>query len=118
MSASDGFFIGTITVPQTTQDGSYTIVVTPATTLIQPDTRTISVQRSSSFLFQKVPVLGIEWWLFLVILAAAAAVAIGVSPYWKVYGLGKMVECGECGAFIPGDATTGPNSGGEVGRER
>src|SRR5207245_2674369 len=44
-SASDGFFIGTITVPQTTRDGSYTIVVTPATTLIQPDTRTMSVQR-------------------------------------------------------------------------
>src|SRR2546429_472434 len=30
MSASDGFFIGTITVPPTTQDGSYPIVVTPA----------------------------------------------------------------------------------------
>src|SRR2546427_10042242 len=117
MSASDGFFIGAITVPQTTQDGSYTIVVTPATTLIQPDTRTISVQRSSSFLFQKVPVLGIEWWLFLVILAAAAAVAIGVSLYWKIYGLGKMVECGECGAFIPEDATSGPKCGVEFEKD-
>ena len=117
MSASDGFFIGAITVPQTTQDGSYTIVVTPATTLIQPDTRTISVQRSSSFLFQKVPVLGIEWWLFLVILAAAAAVAIGVSLYWKVYGLGKMVECGECGAFIPEDATSCPKCGVEFEKD-
>src|SRR5437016_6051490 len=96
MSASDGFFIGTIVVPSNTQDGQYSIVVTPATTLIQPDTTNIAVQRSSSFLFQKVPVLGIEWWLFLVILAAAAAVALGVSLYWKVYGLGKMVECGEC----------------------
>src|SRR5438093_1172450 len=117
MSAGDGFFIGTITVPPTTQDGSYTIVVTPATTLIQPDTRTIAVQRSSSFLFQKVPVLGIEWWLFLVILAAAAAVAIAVSSYWKVYGLGKMVECGECGAFIPEDATTCPKGGVEFERD-
>src|SRR5439155_665037 len=117
MSATDGFFIGSITVPPTTQDGSYTIVVTPATTLIQPDTRTIAVQRSSSFLFQKVPVLGIEWWLFLVILAAAAAVAIGVSLYWKVYGLGKMVECGECGACIPEDATTCPKCGVEFERD-
>src|SRR3989449_908684 len=117
MSAGDGFFIGSITVPPTTQDGSYTIVVTPATTLIQPDTRTIAVQRSSSFLFQKVPVLGIEWWLFLVILAAAAAVAIGVSLYWKVYGLGKMVECGECRAFIPEDATTCPKCGVEFERD-
>src|SRR3989441_1263983 len=117
MSASDGFFIGTIVVPSNTQDGQYSIVVTPATTLIQPDTTNIAVQKSSSFLFQKVPVLGIEWWLFLVILAAAAAVAIGVSLYWKVYGLGKMVECGECGAFIPEDATTCPKCGVEFERD-
>jgi ribosomal protein L40E len=117
MSASDGSFIGSVGVPQNTQDGSYTIVVTPGTTLIQPDTRTIAVQRSSSFLFQNVPILGIQWWLFLVILAAAAAVAIGVSLYWKVYGLGKMVECGECGAFIPEDATTCPKCGVEFERD-
>ena len=117
MSASNGFFVGTIVVPSNTQDGQYSIVVTPATTLIQPDTTNIAVQRSSSFLFQKVPVLGIEWWLFLVILAAAAAVAIGVSLYWKVYGLGKMVECGECGAFIPEDATTCPKCGVEFERD-
>src|SRR3989449_2460183 len=55
--------------------------------------------------------------LFLVILAAAAAVAIGVSLYWKVYGLGKMVECGECGAFIPEDATTCPKCGVEFERD-
>ncbi len=117
MSSSNGFFVGTIVVPSNTQDGQYSIVVTPATTLIQPDTTNIAVQRSSSFLFQKVPVLGIEWWLFLVILAAAAAVAIGVSLYWKVYGLGKMVECGECGAFIPEDATTCPKCGVEFERD-
>src|SRR5881409_891578 len=117
MSDNNGLFVGTIVVPSTTQDGQYSIVVTPATTLIQPDSTTIAVQKSSSFLFQKVPVLGIEWWLFLVILAAAAAVAIGVSLYWKVYGLGKMVECGECGAFIPEDATTCPKCGVEFERD-
>src|SRR5207247_2345562 len=53
----------------------------------------------------------------LVVLAAAAAVAIGVSLYWKVYGLGKMVECGECGAFIPEDATTCPKCGVEFERD-
>src|SRR6266571_2217903 len=117
MSDNNGLFVGTIVVPSNTQDGQYSIVVTPSTTLIQPDTTTIAVQKSSSFLFQKVPVLGIEWWLFLVILAAAAAVAIGVSLYWKVYGLGKMVECGECGAFIPEDATTCPKCGVEFERD-
>src|SRR5207245_11571266 len=108
MSDNNGLFVGTIVVPSTTQDGQYSIVVTPATTLIQPDSTTIAVQKSSSFLFQKVPVLGIECWLFLALLAAACAVAIGVSLYWQVYGLGKMVESGEGGASLTADATTCP----------
>ncbi|HLE54568.1 MAG TPA: zinc ribbon domain-containing protein, partial [Thermoplasmata archaeon] len=69
------------------------------------------------FLDQPVPFLGIPWWLMLVILAIAAAAIIGVTVYFKVYGLGKMVECGECGAFIPEDATTCPKCGVEFEKD-
>src|SRR5207247_6550270 len=55
MSAGDGFFIGSITVPPTTHDGSYTILVTPPPTLIQPHTPTIAAPRSSPLLFQHLP---------------------------------------------------------------
>jgi ribosomal protein L40E len=55
--------------------------------------------------------------MLLMILAAAMAVVIGVTVYWKVYGLGKMVECGECGAFIPEDSTSCPKCGVEFEKD-
>src|SRR6266581_2102909 len=117
MSGTDGFFIAGINVPAGLQDGSYNVVVTPSTGLVSPDTRTIAVQKSVSFFLTNVPFLNIPYWLFLIIVAAAVAVVIGVTAYWKVYGLGKMVECGECGAFIPEDATTCPKCGVEFERD-
>ena len=43
--------------------------------------------------------------------SSAVAAAVGITLYFKVYGLGKMVESGECGAFIPEDATVCPKCG-------
>src|SRR6266498_349321 len=116
-SGSQGFFIGTFTIPSGTQDGTYTVVVTPASSTISADQRTISVKTPGSILNQIVPILGIPFWLLFIMIAAAVAVAIGVTMYWKVYGLGKMVECGECGAFIPEDATSCPKCGVEFEKD-
>jgi len=116
-SGNVGFFLGTINVPGSTADGSYTITVTPTSGLITPDTRTIDVRRNVPFIFQPVPIIGIPYWLFLIILAAVASIGIGVTTYWKFYGLGKMVECGECGAFIPEDATACPKCGVEFEKD-
>ncbi|HII40535.1 MAG TPA: hypothetical protein HA326_04880, partial [Thermoplasmata archaeon] len=77
----------------------------------------ILVKRNVPFLDSPVPLLGIPWWLFLIIIAAVAAIVIGVTVYFKVYGLGKMVECGECGAFIPEDATICPKCGVEFEKD-
>jgi len=118
MSGSpDGLFIGTINVPSNAPDGSYTVVVTPTSSQIQPDNRPVTVSKTLSFIYTPVPFLGIQWWLFLIILAAAVAAGIGITLYWKVFGLGKMVECGECGAFIPEDATTCPKCGVEFEKD-
>src|SRR3989441_174361 len=116
VTQDDGFFIGTIVVPSGLADGSYDVVVTPSSGLVGPGTQSITVKKTLPFLSSPVPILGVPWWIFLVILGAAVAVAAGVTVYWKVYGLGKMVECGECGAFIPEDATTGPKCGVEFER--
>jgi ribosomal protein L40E len=75
------------------------------------------VRRNVPFLFQPVPILGLPYWLLLVILAAVMAIVIGVTAYWKMYGLGKMVECGECGAFIPEDSTSCPKCGVEFEKD-
>src|SRR6266566_1370292 len=113
ISGDQGLFVGTIIVPADTQDGSYNVVVTPTAGSITPSTQGIAIKKTVPFLNQTVPILGLPYWLFFIILAAAAAAVIGVTLYWKVYGLGKMVECGECGAFIPEDATSCPKCGVE-----
>ncbi len=115
---SNGVFLITLTLPSGLSDGTYTLNVASSTPSgITPDTPSIVVHRNVAFLFQPVPLLGIQWWLFLIILAAVAAIVIGVTVYFKVYGLGKMVECGECGAFIPEDATVCPKCGVEFEKD-
>ena len=116
-SGGQGFFIGTITVPSGTQDGSYSIVATPSASSISSGSVTIAVKTPGSILNQIVPIIGIPFWLLFIMIAAVVAVAIGVTMYWKVYGLGKMVECGECGAFIAEDATTCPKCGVEFEKD-
>ncbi|MCI4371647.1 MAG: hypothetical protein L3J78_03260, partial [Thermoplasmata archaeon] len=116
-SQAGGFYASTIQVPNTLADGQYTIVVTPGSGIITPVSTPIVVAKPTSFLNSPVPILGLPYWLFFIILAAAAAIVIGVTLYWKVYGLGKMVECGECGAFIPEDSTSCPKCGVEFEKD-
>src|SRR2546430_908880 len=104
ISGDQGLFVGTIIVPADTQDGSYNVVVTPTAGSITPSTQAIAIKKNVPFLNQTVPILGLPYWLFFIILAAAAAAVIGVTLYWKVSGLGQMVECGEGRAFIPAGA--------------
>src|SRR5207249_443837 len=117
VTQGDGFFLGVLAVSSGLADGPYDVVVTPSSAIIGPQTQPITVKKTLPFLSSPVPILGVPWWLFLVILGAAVAVVVGITLYWKVYGLGKMVECGECGAFIPEDATTCPKCGVEFERD-
>ena len=116
-SGGAGFFIGTINVPSDAPSGTYTIVVSSSASVIQQDSTTILVAKALPFYLQPVPLLGIQWWLLLIIIAAIAGIVIGVTVYFRVYGLGKMVECGECGAFIPEDATVCPKCGVEFEKD-
>lgn len=64
-----------------------------------------------------VPVTPIELWILLIIIIIVIAVIAGITAYIKVFGLGKLVECGECGAFIPEDSTSCPKCGVEFETE-
>jgi len=99
------------------ENGAYTVSVGVQGGAIAAQSASIVVERIEPFLNQRVPFIGLQWWLFLVILAAIAGIVIGLTLYWKFYGLGKMVECGECGAFIPEDATTCPKCGVEFEKD-
>ncbi len=107
-----------ITLPlQGLADGNYQIRLSSSQGQINSGLASFSIHANVPFFLQPVPLLGIQWWLLLVIIAAVAGILIGVTVYFKVYGLGKMVECGECGAFIPEDATTCPKCGVEFEKD-
>ncbi len=55
----------------------------------------------------------LPWWVWVLIIGAVASVIIGFSAYLYRYGLGQMVECGECGALIPESSKKCPNCGTE-----
>jgi ribosomal protein L40E len=52
-------------------------------------------------------------WVWLLIIVAVVGVVAGFFAYTYIYGLGKLVECGECGAFIPAASKRCPKCGVE-----
>ena len=54
---------------------------------------------------------GIPWYVYLLIFALVSAVIIVFSAYLYKYGLGRMVECGECAALIPEASKRCPKCG-------
>jgi ribosomal protein L40E len=56
---------------------------------------------------------GIPMIIWIIVILAIVGVVIGFTAYTYVYGLGKLVECGECGAFIPAASKRCPKCGVE-----
>ncbi|MCJ7463131.1 MAG: hypothetical protein MUO81_00055, partial [Thermoplasmata archaeon] len=52
-------------------------------------------------------------WVWILIIVAVVGVVAGFFAYTYIYGLGKLVECGECGAFIPAASKRCPKCGVE-----
>jgi RNA polymerase subunit RPABC4/transcription elongation factor Spt4 len=52
-----------------------------------------------------------DWWIYAIIIAIVAAIIIFFSLYLYKYGLGRMVECGECGSLIPEASKRCPKCG-------
>jgi ribosomal protein L40E len=53
------------------------------------------------------------WWVWILIIVAVVGIVAGFTVYTYVYGLGKLVECGSCGAFIPAASKRCPKCGVE-----
>ncbi|MEW5937748.1 MAG: CARDB domain-containing protein [Candidatus Thermoplasmatota archaeon] len=61
-----------------------------------------------------VPAAPIPWWLYLlVVIIIVVAVVVAITLYYYFVGMGKLVECGECGAFIPEGSVKCPKCGVE-----
>lgn len=113
VTGPDGSLIDSFEMPDPLDSGSYTLRLN--LTLADRNTYEdvpITVGKAAGAGF-----LGLVWWIWIVIIAAAAGGIGGASLYLYKYGLGKLVECGECGAFVPESATKCPNCGVEFERE-
>ena len=56
---------------------------------------------------------GIPLLIWILVIAIIVAVVVGFTLYTYIYGLGKLVECGECGSFIPAASKRCPKCGVE-----
>ncbi len=67
------------------------------------------------------PACTAEWpfwvWLLIIIIIIVVIVVVAITAYIRYFGLGKLVECGECGAFIPEDSPSCPKCGVEFETE-
>ncbi len=97
-----GFFSTAIPV---SAEGNYTVRVsgdgvTPSTSWFRID-----------------PAPSIPWWIIFAIILVVVAIIVGITLYLYFVGLGKTVQCGDCGAFIPEGAAKCPKCGVEFETE-
>jgi ribosomal protein L40E len=106
-SSEGGVVIQTLTVPTDIASGSYEVVAVFFGTTYYSSTAAnlqISAQVSGGLF---------PWWVWIVIIVIVGAAIAGFTVYTYFYGLGKYVECGECGAFIPAASKRCPKCGVE-----
>ncbi len=115
-ASTDGDFGGSflfvdVLIPSTTADGTYDIEFTSQQGIL-PLTIKITIES-----VKEITIFGLPWWMFLLIIIVIVVVIVGVIAYTKKVGLGKLVECGECGAFIPEDSVKCPKCGVEFEKD-
>jgi len=104
-TASNGMLIARMPIPQNVPAGAYHF-------MIYSQGNFISVSSSFNIAPRTSPtVLPISYWLIAAI--AAVAAFAGFSLYLYRYGLARVVECGNCGAFIPESSKKCPHCGVE-----
>ncbi|MFH0815722.1 MAG: CARDB domain-containing protein [Methanobacteriota archaeon] len=105
-SGSDGVFNGGLAVPADAE-GQYTI------TLNSTNTEDVIV----ALQFETAPTPTPLWIYIVIIIIIVVAVVGGFTAYTYFVGIGKLVECGSCGAFIPDGAHKCPKCGIEFESE-
>ncbi|MDD1743342.1 MAG: hypothetical protein LUO85_01805, partial [Methanomassiliicoccales archaeon] len=108
-TSGTGAFGRGLHVPADLASGTYMIRVTaivPGGVPVTQESQQFTVTTQGSE-------IGIPLWVWLLVIAMIAAIIIGFSIYLYKYGLGRMVECGECGSLIPEASKRCPKCGVE-----
>ena len=96
-----GTFSANVPIPADLAKGDYKLVITVGKNSVEV---LISVSPPSS---------GLDAWMLIIIIAAIGVGVLIFSLYIYKQGVGKLVECGECGALIPESAKKCPKCGVE-----
>jgi hypothetical protein len=97
----DGSFSFSLLIPSDQEYGNYKIVV-----MVGKDSSEVPIKVA--------PQPGVlDSWMLIIIIAAIGASVLVFSLYVFKQGVGKTVECGECGALIPESAKKCPKCGVE-----
>jgi len=108
-TSGTGSFSRALHVPADLASGTYMVKVTaivPGGTPVTQESQQFTVTTQGSE-------IGIPLWVWILVIAMIAAIIIGFSIYLYKYGLGRMVECGECGSLIPEASKRCPKCGVE-----
>ena len=108
-TSSKGVFSKAVHVPADLASGMYLIKVTaivPGGSPVMKDSPQFQLTTQGSE-------IGIPLWVWILVILMVLAIIIGFSIYLYKYGLGRMVECGECGALISEASKRCPKCGVE-----
>ena len=107
-TSSTGDYIGTLTLLANIQNGYYTVHAQ-----VKTGNSTVT-QVSSPFQVEAQTVeASLPFWVWMLVIIVVAAIIIAFSVYLYRYGLGRMVECGECGALVSEASKRCPKCGVE-----
>ncbi|MDH3365592.1 MAG: hypothetical protein OEM29_06300 [Thermoplasmata archaeon] len=101
---ASGALASTINIPEGLTSGQYTLGVIIQDETYHSEAFSISGEAGGG---------GIPLLIWIIVIAVIVAVVVGFTLYTYVYGLGKLVECGECGSFIPAASKRCPKCGVE-----
>jgi ribosomal protein L40E len=100
-----GYFGIEIAIPEDASSGSdYRICASTSFGNVPDECITVSIKGTDEVF---------PWWILIIIIIIIIIIIVAAVVYLRYRGLGKMVECGECGALIPEGSTKCPKCGVE-----
>ncbi|MFQ5837930.1 MAG: CARDB domain-containing protein [Thermoplasmata archaeon] len=113
----NGEFVAGLQIPADAPSGEWTLLVSTDVETIQGASLKVSVEKVVPWYEFTVPMVNLPLWMLLVVLAIFLVVVMAITAYMRTFGLGRLVECGECGAFIPESSHSCPKCGTEFEKE-
>lgn len=114
---ANGAYVLPLQIPEQAPTGTWTVSAIAEAETIQIGTGSFTVTEVVPWYLYEVPVVGLPVWMFLAVLAIFLLVVAAIGGYMKAFGLGRLAECGECGALIRESASSCPKCGTEFEHE-